>query len=138
RRVDYPTDRQPVRVAIVHNFYTQAGGEDEVFRSELELLDSRGHEVVSYTVSNEQVAAYAKPSMAAATVWNWREYRKVRNLLSEFKPDVVHVHNTLPLVSPAVYYAALWEGAAIDQTIHNYRPFCLNGVLYREGRVCTD
>lgn len=74
--------------------------------------------------------------MLAQTVFNQRAYHRLRALLRSSKPDIVHVHNTFPLVSPAVYYAAVAEGIPVVQTLHNYRLLCPSAVLYRNNSVC--
>jgi len=50
----------------------------------------------------------------------------------------MHVHNTVPLISPTVYYAAKAEGITVVQTLHNYRLFCPNALFFRNGHVCDD
>jgi len=74
--------------------------------------------------------------LAARTVWNWDAARAIRQLIADEKPDVLHVHNTLPILSPAVYYAARAEGVPVVQTLHNYRLMCPNALFFREGKVC--
>jgi glycosyltransferase involved in cell wall biosynthesis len=127
-----------MRIVIVHNYYRQSGGEDAVFNAESELLEQYGHEVIRYTVTNEDVASYSGLALAGLTLWNNTQYWNMRELLQDKQPDIVHVHNTLPLISPSVYYAAEAEGVPLVQMLHNYRPFCLNGVLYRDGQICED
>lgn len=128
----------PVRVAVAHNRYQRPGGEDQVFAAECDLLAARGHMAIRYTVDNSEVAAMPHAALAKATLWNSDQYSKLRALFQETRPAVVHVHNTLPLISPAVYYAARAEGAAVVQTLHNYRFSCVNGLFFRDGRVCED
>ena len=122
----------------VHNRYQQPGGEDEVFRAESALLERYGHEVHRYEVSNDDVNEWSRSSLAAATIWNRNEYRAVRDLLRRTGAEVMHVHNTLPLLSPAVYDAARDEGAAVVQTLHNYRLMCPASTFFRDGGVCED
>ena len=81
-------------------------------------------------------AVGAKLALALRTIWNPRTYREVRALIRAEKPTVVHCHNTFPLISPSIYWAASREGVPVVQTLHNYRLACLNGYLFREGRVC--
>lgn len=127
-----------MKIALVHNFYQQPGGEEQVFAAEGALLEAHGHEVARYTVHNDEVKALGKMALAKSAIWNTEHYRKTRAFFHQAKPDVVHVHNTLPLISPAVYYAAHAEGAAVVQTLHNFRYSCVNGLFFREGRVCED
>lgn len=127
-----------MRVLLLHNYYKLPGGEDVVFAAEADLLRQYGHTVHTYTVRNEAIDDMSRFRLLTSTFWNVESYRKVRELLSSFRADVVHVHNTLPLLSPSVYLAARAEGAAVVQTIHNYRFACLNGLLRRDGMVCEQ
>jgi glycosyltransferase involved in cell wall biosynthesis len=74
--------------------------------------------------------------LAARTIWNHRAYRDLAALFRRERVDVVHVHNTLPLISPAVYAAARRAGAAVVQTLHNYRLLCPAATLYRRDATC--
>jgi len=127
-----------VKLLLVHNSYQQPGGEDQVFASELELLASHGHEVVRYTAHNEAVRQLSKLTLACRTSWSRTTYREMRALLQRERPEIVHVHNTLPLLSPAVYYAAGAARVPVVQTLHNYRLLCPNALLLREQRICED
>ena len=80
--------------------------------------------------------AAGKLALALRTIWNPRTVREVRELIRRERPDVVHCHNTFPLISPSIYHAAAREGVPVVQTLHNYRLACLNGYLFRDGRVC--
>jgi glycosyltransferase involved in cell wall biosynthesis len=125
-------------ILLVHNFYQEPGGEDEVFRAESDLLESRGHHVVRYTAHNDQLRQMGALKSAQATLWNGAVYRELRRLIREVRPSVMHVHNTFPLVSPAAYYAAHAEKVPVVQTLHNYRLMCPSARFFRSGRVCED
>ena len=125
-------------ICIVHNFYQAPGGEDQVYAAEAALLEARGHRVIRYTAHNDAVDGMSRATLAKNTLWNGERYRELRALFRRECPEVVHFHNTLPLVSPAAYYAAHAEGAAVVQTLHNFRLLCPRAILYRDGRVCED
>ena len=125
-------------VLVIHNSYRQRGGEDEVFHTEIEMLRSRGHRVVTYHVSNDLVELRNPATLAAGTIWNSRSYAAIRKLIRTEKPQLAHVHNTLPLISPSAYYAAKREGLPVVQTLHNYRLLCPAGTLYRDGATCME
>lgn len=131
-------DRAALSVLVVHNFYREPGGEDQVFEAETALLERHGHRVVRYTRHNDHVREGSPLSLATATVWNRETHRELRELLRHERPTVAHFHNTLPLVSPAAYYACRAEGVPVVQTLHNYRLVCPKATLLREGRVCED
>jgi glycosyltransferase involved in cell wall biosynthesis len=125
-----------MRIVICHNFYQQAGGEDRVFADEVELLTARGHDVVTFTKHNDAVAAGRPWTLAAQTVWNSHSARELEELVRDHCAEIVHFHNTLPLISPAAYYAARGAGAAVVQTLHNYRLVCPKATFFRNGSAC--
>jgi len=127
-----------VKLLLVHNSYRHPGGEDQVFASELELLATHGHDVVRYTAHNDAVGQLSKLNLGLRTIWSGTAYREMRAILRRERPQIVHVHNTLPLLSPAVYYAARAARVPVVQTLHNYRLLCPKAVLLREQRVCED
>ena len=127
-------------VLVVHNHYRVRGGEDSVFESECRMLEEAGHRVVRYEKTNDDISdrggGLAKLGLALRTVWNPRTVREVRALIRAESPAIVHCHNTFPLISPSIYFAAAREGVPVVQTLHNYRLACLDGYLFREGRIC--
>ena len=131
-----------MRVLQVHNqYFSGLGGEDTVVRLERGLLQSRGHEVRQVIVSTSELkGAGALPLIQAAvsSIWSGSSYDSVANAVKAFRPEVVHVHNTFPLLSPSVYYAARRNGVCVVQTLHNYRIACANGLLLRNGMPCED
>ena len=128
----------PVKVLLVHNFYQRPGGEDQVFGAEGTMLERNGHEVLRYTVANDALNQTPASAMAVQTVWNRRTHAELTRIVSDERPDVVHFHNTFPVISPAAYHAARGAGAAVVQTLHNYRLICSNAQLFRDGRPCED
>ena len=127
-----------MRILLVHNFYQQRGGEDLVYADEARLLESRGHEVVRYSLHNDAVASMSTISLVGRTLWNAKSNADIRAVIATKRPQLLHVHNTFPLVSPSVYYAASAAKLPVVQTLHNYRIFCPAAVCFRAGHVCTD
>lgn len=125
-----------MRILQVHNHYQNQGGEHVVFEAEAHLLEAHGHEVTRFTRHNSAVAELHPLRVAQKTLWNHEVFRELRALIRRVRPAVMHAHNTLPLISPAAYYAARAEGVPVIQTLHNYRLVCPSGVLFRDGQVC--
>ena len=127
-----------MKLLLCHNYYQQAGGEDQVFADETQLLESRGHEVIRYSVHNDAIDDMSRWNVALRTLWNQNSYREIRGLIRRERPDLVHFTNTFPLISPAAYYAAQREAVPVVQTLHNYRLLCSDGNLFRNQRPCED
>jgi glycosyltransferase involved in cell wall biosynthesis len=126
------------KILVIHNAYQQRGGEDSVVESEIALLRAHGHEVATYFRSNDDIATMPALSVAVNTLWSSGAADDLSQLIRSFQPDVIHVHNTLPLISPAIYWAAEHAGVPVVQTLHNFRLMCLNALYLREGKVCED
>ena len=125
-----------MKVMQVHNYYHKPGGEDQVFADECAMLEAHDHQVLRYTEHNKTVTRQGKLALGVKAVWNQRRYRELYKLFQRIQPDVVHVHNTLPLISPAIYYAAQALGLPVCQTLHNYRLLCPNALFFRNDKVC--
>jgi glycosyltransferase involved in cell wall biosynthesis len=130
-----------MKILLVHNSYQQHGGEDEVFANERELLRSAGHEVVQYLRSNDEINDYRlwnKATLGLRTIWAWDSARELKELLKREQPNLVHFHNTFPLISPAAYLTCQEAGIPVVQSLHNPRLICPAATLYRDGQVCED
>jgi glycosyltransferase involved in cell wall biosynthesis len=130
---------RPLKIITVHNRYVQPGGEDQVFESEARLLKESGHQV---TQVQEQTTypdgVVKKLGVAVDCIWSRKWHREFRQMLQTLRPDVVHIHNFFPLISPSVYYACRREGVPVVQTLHNYRLLCSSAEFYRDGKVCEE
>lgn len=126
------------KILVVHNKYQQRGGEDTVVESEIALLRKKGHIVDTYTRSNDDAASMGSMALAREALWSQRTVSDIETRIATFGPSVIHVHNTFPLVSPSLYWAASRARVPVVQTLHNFRLMCLNALFLREGRVCED
>lgn len=127
-----------MKVLVVHNAYQQAGGEDAVVRAETALLRAHGQEVRCYTRSNEELRGAAGPRAGLDALWSRSAAAEVEAICDGFLPDLVHVHNTFFVISPAIYWSAARRGIPVVQTLHNFRLACAQGTFLRQGAPCED
>ena len=129
---------QPTAAAIlsVHNFYRERGGEDQVFYTESDLLRSAGHRVEEYRETNERIRSGAL-TMIGST-WNQRSFKRLQTFAKETQPDIAHLHNTFPLISPSAYYALAGLGLPVVQKLSNFRLICPGALLLRDGSPCQE
>src|SRR5437773_765730 len=127
-----------MKILVVHNYYKQAGGEDQCVAAEVEMLQAHGHEVTQYVLHNDAIDRMSRLEVATRTIWSRRAYREIRELIHSHRPEIAHFNNTFPLISPAAYYAARAEKVGVVQTLHNFRLLCPNALFFRAGRVCED
>ncbi|MDP9234960.1 MAG: glycosyltransferase, partial [Actinomycetota bacterium] len=128
-----------MRVLILHSRYRSGAvsGENRVVEDEARLLRKGGHEVGVYAPGLDELGPIDLIRSAATTIWSLGAAKKVAEAVERHHPDVVHVHNLFPALSPAVLRAVPDEVACV-MTLHNYRLLCLPGTLLRDGRVCED
>ena len=127
-----------MRILLVFNNYQIPGGELVAFRNERDLLRERGHEVHEYRRNNDEIESMSAVAAGIRTVWSGVDYGELKRTIGNVRPDVVHFHNTFPLISPSAYFAAAAEKVPVVQTLHNYRIFCPGATFYRDGKVCED
>lgn len=127
-------------VLMVHNFYQIGGGEHTVFNNEIELLRKNGHKVVTYTRDNKEIndSIIKKMLLPITTIWSIKTYREIKKIIKKENIDIVHCHNTFPLISPSVYYAARKCKIPVVQTIHNFRFICPKALFYKNGKICEE
>lgn len=128
-----------MRILILHNRYQLSGGEDRVVEAERALLEAAGHPTGLLEAHNQTLTGpVGKARAALNALYSVPSRQRVRAEIRRFGPDVVHVHNFFPLLSPSVYDACAEAAVPVVQTLHNYRLFCSNAVLFRAGAPCED
>lgn len=129
-----------MRILICNNAVRRGGGVDAVVALEVEALRSRGHEVVLYERSNDEFGAargLRRLGLLASTLYSWRTRREVGRLVARERFDIAHVHNTVPLLTGAVYDALRRAGGpVIVKSLHNYWAACPVSYAFRDGAVC--
>ncbi len=128
-----------MKILIVHNRYRsdQPSGENRAVDRQIALLRDAGHEVVSFERDSDEIG-HSLPRKVAASgsvVWSRSSRRDIERTLGLVAPDIVHIHNTFPLISPSVL-APCAEAAAVVVSMHNYRLICPQGQLLRNGEPC--
>ena len=131
-----------MKILLAHNYYGSAApsGENQVFEAERDLLRQRGNEVDEFVRHSDEIrgkGAYGVLAGALSVPWNPWSVAAMRRKLDSFSPDVVHTHNTFPLISPGIFHA-IGNRAARVLTLHNYRLFCPAAIPMRDGKVCTE
>jgi glycosyltransferase involved in cell wall biosynthesis len=132
-----------MRILLAHNRYRSAApsGENRVVDQEGEALADLGHEVRRFTRDSDEISQWSllkKASVPARTIWNRESFHDLKAVLRDYQPEVVHVHNTFPLLSAAVLHACRDAGVPVVATLHNYGLACANRAFFREGAVCHD
>src|SRR5882672_8526316 len=111
-----------MKILLIHNKYKQEpGGETFVFQAEGELLSRYGHFVERLVFDNGKIKTMLDKFFSALKIiYNPESARELRKKIESFNPDIIHVHNFVPLASPAIFYVAKRYGIPVILTLHNY------------------
>ena len=142
RRIGRSRQVSSISILLAHSQYGSASpsGENIAVAGEIELLTQKGHPVALVRKCNDEALEGGKlAQLKAGAMWPWNllAVREVKSACSKQVADVLHVHNTFPLLSNGVLYAPNGRCARV-LTLHNYRLFCAAGIPMRDERVCTD
>ncbi len=131
---------RPMRILIVHNEYGAYSGEEAVVEANARLLAEHGHEVLRFTRSSGEIPGMALGRTRAllSGIYSLASRRRMSTLLRRRQPDLVHVHNLYPLISPSILGPCRRAGVPVVMTVHNYRLVCPSGLHLRRGEICQQ
>ena len=128
-----------MKILMLHNRYQVPSGEEIVVEAEKSLLETKGHNVALMEVDNANISsAFEKAKAAVNVIYSVSSKRQVTDKIKGFCPDIVHIHNFFPILSPSVYYACYEAQVPVIQTLHNYRLLCSIASFFRDGKICED
>jgi glycosyltransferase involved in cell wall biosynthesis len=132
-----------MKVVVAHNRYSSAqpSGENVVVAAEIAQLGAAGVEVVPFLRSSDDIGslpATRKALLPLSPIWAPDAQRDLVGIIRAHRPDVLHLHNPYPLISPWIVRTAHAHGLPVIQTVHNYRQVCAPGLYFRDGHICHD
>ena len=127
-----------MKVILVHNNYGVFSGEERIVQIQSNLLKENGHTVIPFYKNSSSISnnSLAKVGAFFSGIWSISSQREFETVLQKEKPDVVHVHNLYPLISPSILHVCGKKSVPVVMTVHNYRLICPNGLFMTKGRVC--
>jgi len=130
-----------MKILFIHNYYINFGGEDYMFNAEVENMKRHNIDLVVYQKSNsdiEKLSLFEKANLLVNYSFNKKTFKNVTEIIKKEKIDLCHCFNLIHLISPSVYYACKENNIPIVQSLHNYRPLCVNGKFFRNDRICFE
>jgi glycosyltransferase involved in cell wall biosynthesis len=146
-----------MRVVFVANWWYRRGGLGSVMLDEAAALALRGHEVIPFAARHpinlstpwdrffpafhetgdlgDSMSALERLQAAARLIRNGEASRAFVRLLDEASPDVIHLHNTVRQLSPAVLKQARMRRIPVVMTLHDYALVCPQGHLLKGERT---
>ena len=128
-----------LHIMMLHNKYQIPGGEDVSTKTELALLKQAGHQVTLIEENNNKILGFSqlqKLKLLINSSWDYEQHRRIKYLIKDLKPNLLHVQNFFPLFSPSVHSAGQSLNIPTIQHLRNFRLGCLNAYLFREGKIC--
>jgi hypothetical protein len=97
-----------MRVLLIHNQYATIHGEQFLAAANGEILGSHGHE----TLEHRRRSCELRPGLVGSGraiftgIHSRRAFPDVQRIIASLQPDIVHVRNVFPLISPWVLRAS--------------------------------
>jgi len=127
-----------LKILFIHNKYGRFSGEEAVIEAQMKLLKANGHEIIDYFRSSEELEEMPNANIKAffSALYNPKSIKELIELIEKENPEVVHIHNLYPLISPAILSVIKRMRIPIVMTVHNYRLLCPNGLFFNKGKIC--
>ena len=135
--------KEGMKVLVIHNMHKKgsSSGDDQVFKSESQLIERYGNnEVITYTVTNDtfnEGNIFTKLKLTFGMFWSFDNYKKVKDIIKKENPDIIHIHTFFPLLSPSILYAVKRCHKKVICTLHDTRLVCPCAASIRNGELCN-
>ena len=144
-----------MRVLMVNAFHYLRGGVERACFDEARWLSEAGHEVGHFAIRDsrnrpspteaffaphadfgEGAPALLQLAQLPRAIWSRPAEAAMERLLARFRPDVAHVHAPSRYLTPSVLRPLERAGIPIVMTIHDFKPWCTNRVMFAHGGPC--
>lgn len=125
-----------MKILVIHNSYKVSGGENQRVEEDMLLYKSIGINAYLYTKENDTSFLSNFISVITSPL-NLFVYFELNKIIKNFKPDIIHIHNTWYKMGFAVYLVIKKNKIPTFQTLHNLRFFCANALMFRNGKDCS-
>ena len=127
-----------MKTLIIHNNYSQKGGEETVVAFQKKLLEENGHQVYLYVRDYNEMKTWwlGRSGGLFSAIYNPRSIKDLKKIIQSFQPEVAILHNLFPIISPAIIPFLKKQGVKTIQILHNYRLLCPIGLFYMKGQIC--
>ena len=144
-----------MKILMVNKFYHVVGGSETYYFALRKLLESKGHEVIDFSMQDEQ----NKPSKYQDYFVNNIDYKKIKGigakikasrniiyskeakekferLIIETNPDLIHLHLFQHQISPSILDVVKKYNIPTVYTAHELKMICPNYRMFHHGRLC--
>ncbi len=144
-----------MRVLMLNAFHWPKGGVERTVFDETRWLEAAGHEVGHFATVDprnrpsrferhfappadfsEGKPAWQQLPQLSRAVWSAPAARALAGLLAEWRPDIAHVHAPSRYLTPSVIAELARTGIPTVMTLHDFKPWCTNRLLFAHGQLC--
>lgn len=144
-----------MRVLLVNAFHYLRGGVERTYLDESRWLAGAGHEVLHFATQDprnvfsptaghfapsaefgEQAEPGRRLAQLPRALWSRPAARAIEGLLREAPPDIAHLHAPSRYLTPAILRPLERAGVPVVMTLHDFKPWCTNRILFANGAPC--
>ncbi|MFC1762282.1 glycosyltransferase family 4 protein [Planctomycetota bacterium] len=126
-----------MRIVQAHNYYRYWGGEDGMFESICRLLVNHGQDVLPLVRDSKDLnGLWGRLRGFAAGIYSVSAKKALDAILTKHRPDILHLHNPYPLLSPSILVACKQQNVPVVMRCPNYRLICPISLCYVKGEHC--
>ena len=127
-----------MKIMIVHNEYGVSSGEETAVQTLIETLQNHDHEVIPFIRSSAEIPemTFGRVRAFFSGIYSFSSRKTFSQSIQQYKPDIIHVHNVFPLISPSILAECRRADIPVIMSLHNYRLICPHGLLAVDGQVC--
>ena len=127
-----------MNILIIHNNYSQKGGEEAVVAFQQKILEENGHQVYLYIRDYNEMKHWRSGRIGGlfSALYNPHSIKDLKKIIQAFQPEVAILHNLFPIISPAIIPFLKKNKIRTVQILHNYRLLCPIGTFYTNGQIC--
>jgi len=144
-----------MRVLLVNAFHYLKGGVERTYLDESRWLAAAGHAVAHFATRHpenepsptaeffappadftEGGSTLAQLALLPRALWSAPAAAAMARLVAEWQPDVAHLHAPSRHLTPSILRPLERAGVPMVMTLHDFKPWCTNRILYAHGKVC--
>ena len=114
------------KILVIHNRYLEKGGEDIAVNHEVELLKDKFN--VKELYFDNEINNYLSQAFYFLINKNIKSISRLRNILNDYEPDLVYVHNTWFKASLGIFQELEKHNQNTVIKLHNFRYLCTNSL----------
>ena len=144
-----------MRILLVNAFHYLKGGVERTYLDESRWLTAAGHQVAHLAIRDprnlesptaahfapaadfgETSPAWRQLAQLPRVMWSVPAARAMEAVLREFRPEIAHLHAPSRYLTPSILRPLERARVPTVMTLHDFKPWCTNRILFAHGRPC--